>query len=233
MLLRNSGGGSMAGRDWPRRIRTFIPGSKVRCPAVGRGASDDAGLEANGSGGQPTSARPASTGYIERQLGSVLAPRTQLHADAIATWARRGGRRELNDPKVAIAHPDAEVWDPCRRTAQVVSTRSGSSDCTCTQNTSLREKNTLIGVSPWFTTANRRIGWTPLGPPVESCQANRDGSTASETVARWVTLSCTVRRTMTCGSRSFRRGSTRAASTWPVESLRRRTGALISTKRSR
>src|SRR2546426_9736108 len=110
--LAQQRGGGMAGRDWPRRIRTFIPGSKVRCPAVGRGASDDAGLEANGSGGQPTSARPASTGYIERQLGSVLAPRTQLHADAIATWARRGGRRELNDPKVAIAHPDAEVWDP-------------------------------------------------------------------------------------------------------------------------
>src|SRR5256712_7314691 len=104
--------GGMAGRDWPGRIRTFIPGSKVRCPAVGRGASDDAGLEANGSGGQPTSARPASAGHLERQVGSVLAPRTQLHTDAIATSAWRGRRRELDDPKVAIAHPDAEVWDP-------------------------------------------------------------------------------------------------------------------------
>src|SRR3989442_14494644 len=112
MLLRNSGGGGMAGRDWPRRIRTFIPGSKVRCPAVGRGASDAAGLQTNDPGSSPTSVEPGSTRHLERQLGTVLAPRTQLHADAIATSAWRGRRRELDDAKVAIAHPDAEVWEP-------------------------------------------------------------------------------------------------------------------------
>src|SRR5689334_24887214 len=31
--------------NWPRWIRTTIPRSKVWCPAVGRGASDAAGLQ--------------------------------------------------------------------------------------------------------------------------------------------------------------------------------------------
>ena len=32
-------------RNWPRWARTTIPGSKVRCPAIGRGASYDVALE--------------------------------------------------------------------------------------------------------------------------------------------------------------------------------------------
>ena len=68
----------LAKENWPSRIRTWINGSKVRCPAIGRRASKRsqrrvrASIAANGSGRPrpPATAHPALLGQLGADPGT-------------------------------------------------------------------------------------------------------------------------------------------------------------------
>src|SRR5439155_23106393 len=78
-------------RSWPRWARTPIPGSKVRCPAIGRGASEVAGPELRGS--EDCVVGCPLDGGVER---GASPPRG---AQLVPYWSRR---HEQNPPWSAV-----------------------------------------------------------------------------------------------------------------------------------